>query len=241
MGRSSSRVPARAEPGSSRAYPGPEGRDRTRGRRLRVVLADDHPVVRAGLRHILDSGDTIEVVAEAEDGRTLLRRVQALSPDVVVMDVSMPELNGIEATRAIRRQFPTTRVLVLSVHGAEAVVLDAVAAGAAGYLLKETATEELQRAVSAVARGEGYFSPGVAGLLVNRLNERARQRPLLSARDREVVQLISEGERLGQIAAKLFVSIATVKSHRANAMRKLSIRTTADLIRYAIRGGLSPL
>lgn len=208
---------------------------------MRVILADDHPVIRTGLRRIFERSDAIEVVAEAGDGRTLLQQVQALNPDVVVLDVSMPELNGIDATRAIRREHPSTRVLVLSIHCTETTVLDALDAGAAGYVLKEAATDEVGQAVEAVARGQGYFSPPVARLLASRVVERGKQRALLSAREREVTQLISEGRRLREIAARLFVSVATVKTHRANAMRKLGTRTTAELVRYAIRGGLSSL
>jgi len=206
---------------------------------VRVVLADDHPAIRAGLRRIFEQGDVIEVIAEAGDGRTLLRQVQTLSPDVVVLDISMPELNGIDATRAIRGEHSNTRVLVVSVHCTEATVLDAIEAGASGYVLKEAAADELSHAVQAVARGQSYFSPAVARLLANRLVEGGKQRTLLSAREREVIQLISEGRRLQEIAARLFVSIATVKTHRANAMRKLGTRTTAELVRYAIRSGLS--
>ena len=208
---------------------------------MRVVLADDHPTIRAGLRRIFERGGAVEVIAEAGDGRTLLRQVAALDPDVVVVDVSMPELNGIDATRAIRNQHSATRVLVLSVHSTEATVMDALEAGASGYVLKEAAADEVGQAVEAVARGEGYFSPAVARLIANHVVERGRHRTLLSSREREVVQLISEGSRLSEIAARLFVSIATVKTHRANAMRKIGARTTAGLVRYAIRGGLASL
>jgi DNA-binding NarL/FixJ family response regulator len=211
------------------------------GTRIRVILADDHPIVRAGLRHVLERNADIAIVAEAGDGRGLLRQVRTLLPDVVVADVSMPELNGIDAARLIRREHPETRVVMLSVHCTESIVHDAIAAGAAAYVLKEAADEELRRAILAVARGESYFSPPVARLLAIRLVEQGRERALLSAREREVVQLISEGRRLNEIAAKLFVSVPTVKTHRANAMRKLGVRTTAELIRHAIRQGLTSL
>jgi two-component system, NarL family, response regulator NreC len=207
--------------------------------RVRVILADDHPIVRAGLRHVLERGGGIEIAADSGDGRQLLRQVRTLHPDVVVVDVSMPEMNGVDAARIIHREHRSTRVVILSVHCTEAIVHDAIAAGAAGYVLKEAADEELRRAVLAVARGESYFSPPVARLLATRLVEQGRDRAMLSAREREVVQLISEGMRPQEIAAKLFVSIATVKTHRANAMRKLDARTTAELIRHAIRRGLT--
>ena len=209
--------------------------------RLRVIVADDHPVVCSGLKQILERDSTIEIVADARDGRTLLRQVEALQPDLVVADVTMPDLNGIDATRIIRQRHSGTRVLLLSVHAQEAIVREALAAGASGYVLKEAAGDELQRAVDAVARDQSYFSPEVARLLATRLMEPRKDRPLLSAREREVLQLICEGRRPAQIAAQLFVSVTTVKTHRANAMRKLGARSTAELIRYAIRAGLASL
>jgi DNA-binding NarL/FixJ family response regulator len=209
--------------------------------RVRVILADDHPIVRAGLRHVLERNADILIVAEVGDGRSLLRQVRALRPDVAVVDVSMPELNGIDAARLIRREHPATRVVMLSVHCTESIVHAAIGAGVAAYVLKEAAEEELRHAILAVVRGESYFSPPVARLLAIRLVEQGRDRALLSTREREVVQLISEGCRLSEIAAKLFVSVPTVKTHRANAMRKLGVRTTAELIRHAIRQGLTAL
>jgi DNA-binding NarL/FixJ family response regulator len=206
---------------------------------VRVVLADDHPIVRAGLRHVLEAGGEIDVVAEAGDGRALVQAVETEHPDVAVVDISMPELNGIDATRIVRRQLAPTRVLVLSVFCTETTVLDAIEAGASGYLLKDTATEELERAVLAVAENKAFFSPAVARMLANRLTERGRRRAQLSGREREVVQLIGEGRAFRDIAARLFISPRTVKTHRTNAMRKLGAKTTADLVRYAITHGLA--
>ena len=210
--------------------------------RLRIILADDHPVVRAGLRSALEASGTVDVIAEAGDGRTLLKQVEALHPAIVVADIVMPELNGIDATRAICAQHPDVRVLIVSMHCTEDGVRSAIEAGATGYVLKEAAIEELPRAVEALARSEAYFSPTVAKLLANRVAGRARElsRPMLSTREREVVQLISEGNSLGEIAARLFISRQTVKSHRTNAMHKLGCRTTADLVRHAIIHGLTP-
>jgi DNA-binding NarL/FixJ family response regulator len=204
-----------------------------------VALGDDHPVVRAGLREILESSGDIAVVAEATDGRSLVRDVDRLRPDVVVVDVGMPELNGVDATRAIRRRFPDVRVLVVSVQCTRGVVLDAIDARAGGYLLKDASPQELVQAVRAVAANMSYFSPAVARLLADRLAEQRPQGVQLSAREREVVQLLSEGHRVSDVAARLFISVQTVKSHRASAMRKIGGRTTADLIRYAIRCGLT--
>src|SRR5262245_7512551 len=206
---------------------------------LRVALGDDHPVVRAGLREILESSGDITVVAEAADGRTLVRDVDRLRPDVVVVDVGMPELNGIDATRAIRRRLPDVRVLVISVQCTRAAVLDAIDARAGGYLLKDASPQELVQAVRAVAANMSYFSPAVARLLADRIAEQRPQGVQLSAREREVIQLLSEGHRVSAVAARLFISVQTVKSHRASAMRKVGGRTTADLIRYAIRSGLT--
>ena len=209
--------------------------------RWRVILADDHPVVRDGLRHRIEAGGAIEVIAEAGDGRTLLRQVQDLNPDVAVVDISMPELDGIEVTRRIASQHPSVRVLILSMHCDEASVLGAIEAGAAGYVVKEAPPEELHKAIEAVACDNTYFSPAVVKLLANHVADRGRTgaRARLTAREREVVRLIGEGGSVREVAARLFVSPHTVKSHRANAMRKLGCRTTAALIRYVITRGLA--
>ncbi len=192
------------------------------------------------MRRCLEATGTIDVVAEAGDGQALLQQVTALSPDVAVVDLAMPGLNGINAARSIRSHQPHTRVLIVSLHCTEATVSDAIDAGASGYVLKEAAIDELVKAVLAVADGNAFFSPLVAKLLVSRLAEqgtgKAKQR--LTEREREVVQLITEGDPTRAIAARLFISLETVKSHRANAMRKLGCRSTADLVRFAIVHGL---
>jgi two-component system, NarL family, response regulator NreC len=209
--------------------------------RARAVLADDHSVVRAGLRNILERSGTVEVVAEAEDGRTLLAAVHRTRPDIVILDVSMPGMNGVDATRLIVREHPGTPVLILSVHCSEGIVLDAIEAGATGYVLKDAAPSELERAVQVLLAHQSYFSPAVASVLANRLTTGGVRREMLTAREREVVQLMCEGHRLHEVATRLFVSVSTVKTHRANAMRKVGARSTAALIRYAIRNGLSSL
>jgi two-component system, NarL family, response regulator NreC len=170
--------------------------------------------VRGGLRSALTATSTIEVIGEAGDGRALLRQVAALRPDVVVMDIGMPELNGIDATSMIRRRYPATRVLMLSVHVTEPMVVAAIEAGATGYVTKETAGVELRQAVEAVSANLGYFSPSIAGLVAERIGHpRASAQPetRLSTREREVVQLISEGRRLDEIARRLFISKHTVR------------------------------
>jgi len=196
--------------------------------------------VRSGLRHVLERAG-IEVVGEAADGRTLLRLVESLQPDVAILDVSMPELNGIDATRAVRQRTSRTRVLILSVHCTHDAVIGAIEAGASGYVLKDAANEQLVQAVKAIAGNESYFSPSAARLLTSQIRHQDSRGLRLSAREREVVQLLSEGRRIREVAAKLFISSQTVKSHRANAMRKVGARTTVELIRYAIRSGLASL
>ena len=217
---------------------GSSGAFRQAAHPLRVVVADDHPVIRAGLRYILERGGMIQVVGEAGDGRAAIEEIGAQRPDVAVMDLSMPELNGIDATRQIRKRYPDTQVLILSVHASENSIMDAVVAGAAGFLLKEAAGPELERAVELVAQKKGYFSPEITSVIVRRIKERGTGRAILSAREREVVHLIAEPHLHEEIASKLFISARTVKSHRGNVMRKLGIRTTVDLIRYAIDQGL---
>lgn len=206
---------------------------------VRTVLADDHPVVRAGLRSILRQWPRVEVVGEAGDGRELLALVRSSVPDLVVLDIGMPELNGIDATREIRQEHPATRILVCSVHASETTVIDAIEAGANGYILKDAAPEELERAARAVVTGRAYFSPIIASVMVNSLNQRSRRRLRLSPRERQVVQLVSEGVSLEAIGKQLFVSVQTVKTHRANAMRKVEVSTTAGLVRYALQHGLT--
>jgi DNA-binding NarL/FixJ family response regulator len=205
---------------------------------IRVVVADDHPVIRAGLRHILERQDGIEVVGEASDGPTVLEAVRSSTPDVVVMDVSMPRMNGIDAVRALRRERGSPRVVMLSVHYSEAVVLEAMEAGAVGYVLKEAAREELTAAVRAAGQGHGYLSPPVARMIAARLTTKNPAASRLTSRERQVVQLLTEGVSVREAAARLFVSTATVKSHRSNAMRKIGARSITDLVRYAIREGL---
>ncbi len=210
--------------------------------RLRVVLADDHAVVREGIRMVLDAQPQIEVVGEADGGEEAVRLVRTLGPDVVVMDVGMPHLSGIEATRRIRRAHPGVQVVILTAHDNEEYLFETLRAGAVGYLLKKAAAIELVAAIEAAARGEPYLYPSVARLLVRDYLERAgggADAPeLLSEREREVLGLVAEGRTNREIADALFLSIKTVQTHRAHVMEKLNLRDRAELVHYAMRKGL---
>jgi DNA-binding NarL/FixJ family response regulator len=209
---------------------------------IRVLVADDHNLVRAGLRALLQSLEGVEVVAEASHGREAQGLVATHRPDVVLMDIGMPELNGLEATAGIASDFPATRVIILSMHTNEEYVLKALRAGAAGYLIKDAGTAELETAVRAVARGETYLSPAVSkhvvGEYVRRVGgDESRQDPL-TARQREVLQLLAEGHNTQDIGQKLNISAKTVETHRAQIMERLGIHDLAGLVRYAIRTGM---
>jgi two-component system response regulator NreC len=209
--------------------------------KIRVFLVDDHTVVRQGLRRILESDDEIEIVGEAGDGRTAIDLVQKLRPHVVVMDVAMPELNGIEATRQITRRVEGTKVLVLSMHGDDVYVRQALKAGARGYLLKDSEDLDLIKAVKAIRGGGSFFSPPVSRVVLSGyLGDRADGEPedsvaRLTDREREVLQLIAEGKTNKEVAHALSVSINTVETHRKHIMEKLDLHNTAELVRFAIR------
>jgi len=209
---------------------------------LRILLADDHTVVRQGLRKVLEERPEWQVVAEAGDGRDAVRLAEEFRPDVAVVDVAMPLLNGIEATRRIAKRVPHTRILVLSMYSDEAYVTQMMKAGATGYLLKDSAGVDLLEAVQAVAQGKSYFSPAVARLM---LDDYARQRGTdddryesLSDREREIFQLIAEGKANKEIAALLFISLSTVETHRARVMEKLDLHSAAEIVLYAVRRGV---
>lgn len=211
-------------------------------RPIRVLLADDHDLFRAGLRVLLQDLGGIEVVAEAGDGREALRLAGELRPDVVLMDLMMPGLNGLEATARMARDFPGVRVLVLSMNAAEEFVLPAVRAGASGYILKNARPAELEQAIRAVARGETYLTPAVSGHLIDDYRRRtpgeAGSLDKLSPRQREVLQLVAEGHSSKEIARRLGVSAKTVETYRSQLMDALDIHDIAGLTRYAIRKGL---
>jgi DNA-binding NarL/FixJ family response regulator len=211
--------------------------------RLRILLADDHMLVRQGLRKILEEQPDWEIVAEASDGREAVRQAIALEPDVVVLDIGMPLLNGIEATRQIARRFPTINILILSMHAQEAYVTQAMKAGARGYLLKDSADTELIRAVAAVASGKSFFSPVVAKVMLDDYVRHMTDKGIvdrfetLSEREREIFQLIAEAYSNKEIAEMLSVSPATVETHRAHILQKLDVHNTAELVLYAVRRG----
>lgn len=213
---------------------------------VRVVLADDHAMLRDGLRAVLGGEPDVEVVGEASTGREALERVRELSPDVVVMDVGMHDLNGVEATRQIHRESPRTRVVGLSTHADKRYVLGMLDAGAAGYVLKVSAYDELRRAIETVVRGKVYLSPEIADVVLeNRRGAEEEAEPsglvALGPREREVLQLLAEGHTSGEIAERMGISTHTVETHRRNIMRKLDLHSVAELTKFAIREGLTPL
>lgn len=209
---------------------------------VRVLLADDHTLVRAGLRKLLESMPNITVVGEAGDGLALLALADELQPHVVLMDIAMPGLNGIDATARLTRAWPDVRVLILSMHQNEEYVRRALRYGAAAYLLKDAAPMELDQAIVAVLRGETYLSPavsrGVVSDYVHRLRNEDQPSQVLTPRQREVLQLIAEGFSTKEIARRLELSVKTVDTHRSQLMKQLDIHDVASLVRYAMKVGL---
>ncbi len=212
--------------------------------KIRILLADDHGVVRKGLRFLLEQHPQMEIVGEASDGREAVRLAAELKPNVVVMDIGMPNLNGIEATAQIVKQNPHVHVIVLSVHSDESYLLRALSAGARGYLLKDSAEQDLVRAVEVAAQGKPFFSPAIAEKLLDDYMRYLQQRglqdsyDLLTDREKEVLQLIAEGKSNKEIAALLNVSPYTVETHRAHIMQKLNLHNTAEIVLYAVRKGI---
>lgn len=211
---------------------------------LRVLLADDHTLIRAGLRLVVEQQPDFTVVGEAEDGRQAVAMAETLQPDVVVMDIGMPALNGIEACRQIRESRPQTAIVMLSMHSDEGYVLRSLKAGARAYLLKDSAEADLARAIRAAAEGKSFFSPAVGKVLLEDYMRKLQRTgaedsyELLSAREREILQLVAEGKSSKEIANLLNLSVYTVETHRANFMQKLNLRSVPEVILYAVRKGI---
>ncbi|MHC4591494.1 MAG: response regulator [Planctomycetota bacterium] len=213
---------------------------------IRILLADDHKIVRDGLRSLLEKEPDMEVAAEADNGRMAVELAGELRPDVVVMDVAMPDLNGMEATRQIVRSVPGARVVALSMHSDKRFVRGMLASGASGYVLKDAAFEELIRAIRSVVAGRTYLCPEVTGVVVESLVQPSGEAEpsslsVLTPREREVLQLLAEGKRTKQIATLLKVSVKTIETHRGRIMGKLDCYSVAELTKYAIREGLTTL
>lgn len=212
--------------------------------RMRILLGDDHTLLRNGLRKILQDAGDWEIVGEAGDGRTAVQEALRLEPDLAILDIGMPGLNGIEATRQIVRRLPDTRILILSMHANEAYIIQALQAGAKGYMLKDAADTELVRGVQAISQGKSFFSPAAAKVMLDDYVRRLTERGItdrydsLSEREREIFQLIAEGNSNKEIAGVLSVSPATVDTHRAHILQKLDVHNTAELVLYAVRRGV---
>ncbi len=215
--------------------------------KIRVLLAEDHTIVRKGLRALLDDEPTIEVIGEAENGREAVEKTEALRPDIVIMDHTMPLLNGLEATRQIRDHSPAVKILILTMHTNEEYIFEFLQAGAAGYLVKQSAPTDLVAAIFAIQQGQSYLSPAISKTVID---EYLRQGVAggkgstpdpLTAREREIIQLVAEGFSNREIADQLHISVKTVGVHRLNLMQKLDLHSPTELTKYAIRKGIISL
>ena len=213
---------------------------------IKILLADDHKIMRDGLRTLIEKENGMEVVAEAEDGRSAVKQARKIVPDIVIMDITMPDLNGIDATRAIIEDASGVKIIALSMHSDRRFVSGMLEAGASGYLLKDSAFEELATAIRAVVANQIYLSPKIADIVVKRFVSKSTSTERsafteLTKREREVLQLLAEGVSTKEIAGRLNLSVKTVETHRANIMAKLDIHTISELVKYAIREGLTSL
>jgi DNA-binding NarL/FixJ family response regulator len=207
--------------------------------RMKILIVDDHEMVRKGLRSLLEEQPDLEVVAEARNGREAVTKAREHKPDVVVMDFTMPELNGREATRQIRKELPETEVLILTMHESEELAREIVADGAKGYVLKSQAGNALVEAIRSIAQHKPYFTTRLETFVYKGyLNQTTRESPTLTPREREIVQLIAEGKSNKEVAIALDISTKTAETHRTNIMRKLDLHSAGDLVRYAIRNRL---
>lgn len=211
--------------------------------KIRVLVADDHAVLREAVRAVLETRSEIEIVGEAEDGRQAVRMVDELLPDVVIMDISMPNLNGLDATRQIKRFHPDVQVLFLTMHEESNYVRQLVKVGATGCVVKRSAAKELIQGVHAAAQGEAFFSPVIAGTVLEGyrhylVHDETRPGQELTDREREVLQMIAEGRTNGEIARALFITVRTVQTHRMHLMHKLDVHDRTDLVKYAVRAGM---
>jgi len=214
--------------------------------KITVVVAEDHTIVRKGICSLIDGKADIQVVGEAEDGRDAIDKVTALQPDVVIMDIAMPHLNGLEATRQIKKMFPQIKILALTMYTNEEYILQILQAGASGYVIKQAAPAELISAIHAIYRGDSFLSPSISKTIIDEyLRHTTPNTPAehekLTDREREVLQLIAEGCSNREIASKLHVSVKTVGVHRTNLMEKLEIHNVTDLVKYALRKGIISL
>jgi DNA-binding NarL/FixJ family response regulator len=210
--------------------------------KIRIVLAENHMIVREGLRSLMESTGNVEVVGEAEDGQIAVRLTQELCPDIVIMDVSMPVMDGIQATRQIKEKVSDVRVIMLTMHSGEMYVQQALQAGASGYLVKDTAAQILMEAVQAVMDGEMYLSPEISKIVIEKYAKMVSEAPSkaegLTGREQEILKLVAEGRTNREVGELLDLAEKTVATHRANFMRKLNLHNISELVRYAIREGL---
>ena len=207
-------------------------------RKIRILLADDHAIVRQGFKLILNQQADMTVVGEAGDGAEAVQRALELKPDLVIMDIAMPRVNGVEATRRIMENGPACGVLVLSMHKDAVYVRESLRAGAKGYLLKEAIDQDLLRAVRAVANGEGFLSPEISRTVLDEFERTEDPFDLLTAREREVMQMLAEGKVAKEIATALDISVYTVDAHRGHIMKKLGLHSSTEIVRFAMRKGL---
>ena len=215
--------------------------------KIKVLLVEDHTIVRKGIIALLEKDFAIEIIGEAENGMDAVKKAEELAPDIMVLDISLPLLNGLEVTRQVSKRFPQIKILILSMHDTEEFVFELLNAGAQGYVIKKAAPQELISAIDIVYHGKSYFSPAISKIILSRLQRNpdsvsdSNLQELLTEREREVLQLVAEGRSNREIADLLHISIKTIESHRSNIMDKLDLHNVADLIKYALRKGIITL